>query len=75
VLTEGLRLISRRRFERTGPPQQTRRDIPLAATIGNDGHRLTKPLDNPMVQVDEFSLTQPVDVDFGHFATLSWRKS
>jgi hypothetical protein len=28
-----------------------------------------------VVQVDELSLTQPVDVDLCRFATLDWRKS
>ena len=35
----------------------------------------TKPLDNPVIQVDQFSLAQPVDVGSLSFATLAGRKS
>jgi len=45
--------------------------------LGMRAHLLqeTKPFDNPVVQVDEFSLTQPVNDDLGHLPPFKREKS
>jgi hypothetical protein len=108
-----IRRVSPCGVTRSDSAQQTWRDIPLAAVIGNDCHRLlvvsgehtfdrvafsrlktdsvadpelkhpgmrthlpkeAKAFDNPMVQVDEFSFAQPVNIDLYHSATFRCKK-